>query len=380
MIPRRLIALVLLVGALTAADPPGGTWIAITAPDSGQESLFAGWDTLNPLPPEAAKPADLLKAVRNAQTEWRTLSDKALDPDYRPGGSAYQRIAARFDGIAWVLDLTGEESAALEYARETGYGSTRLHFVELRGIDPQVANTRRAARSLALGDGFAPIPVMIAMPSGQPERDPITHDPLFPQQTHYSLIHGDADGKVYLRYLTCLRSLAQVIRTIDQDRVVNHDLPAIREANQRWENRLLYGYYQYPWELLANGYIIDSTWDKPSRFQIVALHPEAAVTFSPERKEGSLPKPALLVHAGVLIYLGSNFDGYVGLAATGSLAEDLGTGYGASMLMGHQQLRRRGIPSVSLGIQRFDDVGDDLFVTVGLDFFSSPVAKELFGK
>jgi len=160
----------------------------------------------------------------------------------------------------------------------------------------------------------------------------------------YSPFEADADGHLLLELLELLAKARQAELDLDIPQQMVEQA-AIDQAALRWENKLINGYSQYPWEAAING-LIDESWAEPSRWQGIWLHPELGTIMNVEGAvdEELQPRLALNVHLGALRYWGDDYDWYVGLAATGSLAETEGLGYGGSLILGHQSLKASGLP------------------------------------
>lgn len=135
-------------------------------------------------------------------------------------------------------------------------------------------------------------------------------------------------------------------------------------AVTRWGNYLDRGYSQYPWESLANGWLLELPELGPPKRQWILFHPTLGV-----EARGSLDelrvKEALNVELVGHLWYTQERDNYFGLSLTASLREDLDPGLGVLF-----HVRR----NWNLGVT-WHDHDDDPFLFMSLDLFAFARAK-----
>ncbi len=91
---------------------------------------------------------------------------------------------------------------------------------------------------------------------------------------------------------------------------------SLRDAAKSWENYVLRGYSQYPWELFINGLFTDEDAWGPGQFKVIVLHPSVGVLIGQPTADEVIPLAGLLmVEALGFVHYTKRHEQYFGLGA-----------------------------------------------------------------
>lgn len=254
--------------------------------------------------------------------------------------------------------LVGEERTKL-----ASYGDQPLARARADGVDLVPGGQMDAGDDLQLrGENW----IVQGYPGGGRLRIPITARSNFlerhPEQWRLFLTRELAyDTVTFFDFMARLQAA-----TVD----VSSAVVALSQNAVAWENYLQRGYPQYPWENLANSWLVSSAWDRAPSGQFVLLHPEPGALMDVDRADTADLSAGLLVHGlGYLRYFGDDRAWFCGASATGCLTGDEGNGfgYGLTLHVGSTKASNP-LPHISVGLLYHDGVEDDGFqVSLGVD-------------
>ncbi len=152
----------------------------------------------------------------------------------------------------------------------------------------------------------------------------------------------------------------------------------LADLNQAWDNYLVHGFSQYPWESYVNAYVTPNlfgqpSWYDPPKDQLVFLHPELGMLMDLRRRSDADVLGALFVDAvGYVHYFGEEDRGwFLGVSAAVSLSDDsLGLGIGPMLHFGNSG-RGSQLPNVSVGMfwHEPEDGRDGVLLGISLDLW-----------
>lgn len=161
-------------------------------------------------------------------------------------------------------------------------------------------------------------------------------------------------------FLQRMRTFARLL--VDFKRpAVRRTVHAIELARDRWAVFVDRSRSQYPWEVLANGWIVGGgTIERPPMRQIVLVHPTAAVEMTTDDIQELRAKQALAIEAlGLIWYRWKNESApaeglrWWGLSAIASIRDDMRPGVGLLLHYGRM---------VTIGVSWHDDDLDDAWL------------------
>ncbi len=149
------------------------------------------------------------------------------------------------------------------------------------------------------------------------------------------------------------------------------------ELNKAWDNYLVNGFSQYPWESYVNGYVTPGlfghpSWYDPPKDQLVFLHPELGVLADVRNSSSADAQAALFIDAiGYVHYFGDDRGWFLGVSAAASLSnDDVGLGLGPMFHFGNSA-RGSQLPNVSLGLLWHEpqDGRDGFLIGISVDLW-----------
>jgi len=181
-----------------------------------------------------------------------------------------------------------------------------------------------------------------------------------PTQIVLMVTQGGLSFKPFRYYATLPQAIEvravcdRVLFLFNKAQVEQLDVTVARlgEINRAWDNYLSKGYSQYPWESLANSWLVDFSWSRPPLWQWVVAHPEVSTVFDVRSSSSAQIEPSMAIHAlGIVRYFGDDRRWFLGASSTVSITGDpnFGLGVGPTLHFGHANLHSR-LPHLSLSV------------------------------
>jgi hypothetical protein len=140
---------------------------------------------------------------------------------------------------------------------------------------------------------------------------------------------------------------------------------SLRDAAKAWENYVLHGYSQYPWELFINGLFTDESAWGPGQFKVIVLHPSVGVLIGQPTADEVIPLAGLLmVEALGFVHYTKQHEQYFGIGAGVSAISVQPDALSAALLVHFASLHI----GVSYGLGK--DIENEVGVFVTLDLTS----------
>jgi len=313
---------------------------------------------LQKLPPKDVKAQAYLDALDADLASMRMRADFGSDPT---GRQILNVLRAHIDRIAASLNTISADPQRLELPLATALG--RDQFVDEFWTEAVVRDV-----PWKLGeDGWE---VHAYLEVGNQRFLPI-----------YAWLHtGNSDPQTSKRTLVTYMSPAQALGVMafcdaaslvrDSVNPIESTAAELRLINEAWNNYLMRGYPQFPWENVVNDWYASSAWNRPPTSQLVVLHPAPGLLMDIGSATTAELDVALLVHAiGYVHYIGDDRAWYVGGSATLAVPadDDIGLGYGLTVHCGNTT-EKSIFPAIDVGLLWHEGTDDDgWMLSLGFD-------------